>query len=400
MFINSVPLPIMITTRKTIILFYHNNIMLQIAIVIIVILFFIIIKYKFNFWSYQPVFHFYDLHYWFNSIGIKNHDLPIKNKYYNSCIDTINFATLRKSKLRQYLKLIQTNYLQNKENKFYPLTKNIMPYFMSHNFPCFISFYIELDKIVGSITTRPLHASINNGNNAEFDVYYVDYLCVDLKHRKMGIAPQLIQTHEYNQRHLNQKISVSLFKREGDLTGIVPLCFYKTYCFDMLGWCQPTPFPTKQLVKCDAQNIYVLRDFINDNPFSINIFPEYSNLLTLIETKNIHAYILLENSEIISAYFFRKTCVFIKKNMEVLSCFASINATLLKTFTHGFKLALSAVVRSHTFHYLAIENISHNNYIIDNIKLKTHPFIESPTAYFFYNFIYSTFESNKVLIIN
>jgi len=336
----------------------------------------------------------------FNSIGIKNHDLPTKNKYYNSQIKTIDFATLSKSKLQQCLKLIQINYLQNKENIFYPLTKNIMPYFISHNFPCFISFYTDLDKIIGLITTRPLTVSINGDDNAIFNVYYVDYLCVDLKHRKMGIAPQLIQTHEYHQRYLNKKISVSLFKREGELTGIVPICVYKTFCFDMFGWCQPTPFPTKKMVKCDAQNIYLLGDFIKDNPFDINIVPEYSNLLTLIETKNIHVYMLLENLEIISVYFFRKSCIYIKKNMEVLTCFASINDAPQKTFVHGFKLALSEIVKTHTFHYLAIENISHNNYIIDNIKLKTNPFIESPTAYFFYNFIYSTFNSNNVLIIN
>jgi hypothetical protein len=373
---------------------------LFIGIVIFIILI-IIIKSRFNFWSYQPVFHFYDIHYWFNSIGIKNHDLPAKNKYYNSQIKTIKFATLTKSKLQQALKLIQTNYLKNNENIFYPLTKNIMPYFLSHNFPCFISLFEESDQVRGLITTRPLNVSINNGNeNAKFGVYYVDYLCVDVKHRKIGIAPQLIQTHEYNQRHSNNKISASLFKREGVLTGIVPLCVYKTYCFNMAGWCQPEYFQKKKIVKCDAQNIYALRDFINDNPFAINIVSEYSNILTLIETKNIYVYILLENSQIISTYFFRKTCVYIKKNMEVISCFASINATSLKSFTHGFKLALSAIVRSHTFHYLAIENISHNNYIIDNIKLKTRPLFDSPTAYFFYNFIYSTFESNKVLIIN
>ena len=249
-------------------------------LIIIIIIIIIIFKCKFNFWSYQPVFHFYDIQYWFNSIGIKNHDLPIKNKYYNSNINTIDFATLSKSKLQECLKLIQLNYLQNQENIFYPLTKNIMPYFMSYNSPCFISFYPNLDKTIGLMTTRPLHITINGGVDTNFDAYYVDYLCVDLKHRKIGIAPQLIQTHEYHQRYFNQKISVSLFKREGELTGIIPICVYKTICFNMQGWCQPEPFQKKSLVKCDAQNIYLLRDFINDNPFSINIVTEYSNLLT------------------------------------------------------------------------------------------------------------------------
>ena len=43
----------------------------------------------------------------------------------------------------------------------------------------------------------------------------------------------MIQTHEYNQSHKNKNICVSLFKREEELTGIIPLTIYKTYCFPL-----------------------------------------------------------------------------------------------------------------------------------------------------------------------
>jgi hypothetical protein len=52
------------------------------------------------------------------------------------------------------------------------------------------------------------------------------------------------------------------------------------------------------------------------------------------------------------------------------------------------------------YHYLAIEDVSDNKYIIDNIKVKTHPTFESPTAYFFYNYARSPFDANRALIIN
>ena len=52
------------------------------------------------------------------------------------------------------------------------------------------------------------------------------------------------------------------------------------------------------------------------------------------------------------------------------------------------------------FGFAAIESISHNNVIINNLLLKTAPLIISPTAYFFYNFAYNTFKPEKVLIIN
>jgi hypothetical protein len=52
------------------------------------------------------------------------------------------------------------------------------------------------------------------------------------------------------------------------------------------------------------------------------------------------------------------------------------------------------------FGFCAIENVSNNNIILNNIIKKTKPLIISPTAYFFYNFAYPTFDSEKVLIIN
>jgi len=86
--------------------------------------------------------------------------------------------------------------------------------------------------------------------------------------------------------------------------------------------------------------------------------------------------------------------------MEVLACFASISNCDNNIFTQGFKISFWKIANENFFGYSAIENISHNNIIIDNIILKTKPSIISPTAYFFYNFAYPTFQSNKVLVIN
>ena len=51
------------------------------------------------------------------------------------------------------------------------------------------------------------------------------------------------------------------------------------------------------------------------------------------------------------------------------------------------------------YKYLVVEKISHNDSIIQNLIIKTHPVI-SKTAYFFYNFAYHTFDSNRTFIIN
>jgi hypothetical protein len=128
---------------------------------------------------------------------------------------------------------------------------------------------------------------------------------------------------------------------------------------------------------------------------------EASNLIQLIKTNNVFVYVILLEHEVICAYFFRKSCTFVEKNMEVLGCFASINSSDNSDdiFIQGFKINFWTIAEKHHFGFSAIENISHNNIIINNLLLKTYPLVKSPTAYFFYNFAYHTFKPNKCLII-
>ena len=384
---------------------------------------YIYIRIKYGFWVVQPVFHVYDFFYMFNPPGIICNLLPEKNKYTNfKNVDTTVFSELSQLKQTRLVNFIRSNYLQNKDNVFSPQSENIIPYFVGHNTKSFISFYNEdnflMDvkkgslisdkKVIGVMTTRPIHIVINNDDNsnskdAKFDAYYVDYLCVDKMYRKKGIAPQIIQTHEYNQRHLNKNIVVSLFKREDELTGIVPMCVYSTYGFSVDKWTKPTELhPSYKLLEVNPQNYTFLFDFIkkNNTQFDIVINTEVTNIIELIKTKNIFIYTILLDDEIICAYFFRKTCTFVEKNMEVLNCFASIKDCDDNIFIQGFKISFWKIASENYFGFAAIEEISHNNIIISNLKIKTHPLIISPTAYFFYNFAYSTFHSEKVLIIN
>ena len=387
--------------------------------VLIIFIIYIYIRLKYGFWVVQPVFHIYDFIYMLNPPGIINHNLPEKNKYTNfKSIDTTMFQEVSEIKKSRLVNFIRSNYLQNKENIFSPKSENIIPYFNGHNAKSFISFYneenlmldlkkgtmVEDKKIIGIMSSRPIHVVINNNDkDAKFDAYYVDYLCVDKMYRKKGIAPQIIQTHEYNQRHLNKNIVVSLFKREDELTGIVPLCFYSTYGFSVNKWIKPDELhPSYKMLEINPQNYHFLFDFIknNNNKFDIVINTEVTNIIELIKTNNIFIYVILLDNEIICAYFFRKTCTFIEKNMEVLSCFASINNCDDNIFIQGFKISFWKIAAEKYFGFAAIEEISHNNIIIDNLKIKTTPLIVSPTAYFFYNFAYPTFKSDRVLIIN
>uniref|UniRef100_A0A6C0KR56 glycylpeptide N-tetradecanoyltransferase n=1 Tax=viral metagenome TaxID=1070528 RepID=A0A6C0KR56_9ZZZZ len=389
-------------------------------LIICIILFFIYIKIKYKFWVLQPVFHFYDIYYWFVNVGIIRDELPQKNRYTNfKNIITKSLENIDKVVIKEIIMLIQLNYLRNDENKYLPKKENIIPYFKGHNAKTFISYFsepellidnktgltIETNKIIGVITSRPLHVKIKD---KEFDVYYVDYLCVNKNWRKKNIAPQLIQTHEYNQSHSNKKISVSLFKREEELTGIIPLTVYKTYCYNMNFWGQPENLsPGVSLLTCDNQNIFFMYNFLNEKKenFDIIIYPEMGNIIELVNTKNLYIKMLVykNTGNIEALYIFKKTCTFIKKEKEIISLIASVKGSNIddNEFIKGFKQSLWVLKKENKiFAYLMVEDISDNKKIINNLSIKTHPEIVTTMAYFFYNFAYNPFKSEKCLIIN
>lgn len=409
-------------------MYYFNNHIHYIAYTLLILILIILliaayIKMKFRFWTLQPVFHIYDFHYYFCSPGIINPELPEKNKYCNfKEIESINYNLLSELQINKFVRFINSNYLKNEDNCFTPTKSNILPYFEGHNSTSMFSFYYEDEllmdlkkgttvqekRLIGAMTTRPVNILIKSGRSKiKLSVNYVDYLCVDRMYRKKGIAPQIIQTHHYNQRRNNKKIMVSLFKREDNLTGIVPLCVYNTYGYDMTFWNKPyelTP-NVASLIECGNTNIQHLLDFMRENvegKFDIFIQPEISNILELIKTKNMYIYMMSCQGEVKSVYFYKKSCTFIRKGCEAICCIASINNFSNKKtdlFIQGFKNTLWKVANENNFKFLIIEDISDNNLIIDNLQLKSKPNIISPTAYFFYNYIYHTLKSNKMLML-
>ena len=399
-------------------------------IIMIIVIFFLYIRLKYKFWALQPVFHFYDVYYWFINVGVIRKELPEKNKYVNlKNITTKVFEDIDELTKKQIVSLIRLNYLRNGENVFNPKKENIDSYFIGHNAKTFWSYFsekeilidnktgkiIEENKIIGVMTSRPLHVKINKGSS--FDVYYVDYLCVNKDWRKKNIAPQLIQTHEYNQSYNNKNICVSLFKREEELTGIIPLTIYKTYCFSLKNnLIRNEELDVRiKLLTGDKLNIYYLYNFINEmiknemiknemkKKMDIIIYPEISNIVELIESKNLFIKMLVIDGNIEAVYIFRKTCTYIENEKEILSCIGSINGNILtnEEFIKGFKMSLWSIIKDNkNFKYVTIEDISDNACIINNICIKMYPIAISPMAYFFYNFAYNSFKSEKCLIIN
>lgn len=406
------------------------------------------------FWSIQPVFHYWWLPYWLYDRGIVRADLPRSTRFLNQhAVKTWTTGDLSDDQWREWTQLVQTQYHWEAASRFSPALANIQPYFIGHEAPCYCSMYLQpnpvldVDKgevrqmsprVIGAITSRPLNVTFCNTHQT-IPVYYVDYLCVDTKHRKKGIAPQLIQTHEYNQSHRNRAICVSLFKREEELTGIVPITCFQTVCFPM-----PTFAPTEALgyavvpvsqacaaTYCDGMSRF--RDAAGNGRQQLWIAPSHGNQMNLICTGNWQVYMLLHlhrPQPVAALYFFRDTCIQIGKSdgssgSRVLSCFAAVRDyddlpagdegdTL---FLFGFQRAVAAACKPAVsdatrekkstapnaphaaFGYLAIEGISDTALLTQYLRSTLTPIATSLMAYYFYNFVHRPIAPERCVVL-
>lgn len=436
------------------------------SIIAIAILIYIVIVYyrlSHKFWAIQPVWHYNDLYYIFYNPHIVRIDPPDKTRYCNfDNINTVEYSSISDNEKEQFVDFIRSQYFNEDTNVYQPSVENISPYLKNSKHSSYISLYMipqivdnvqtkELEKeleIVGSITSRSLnvylqsrdpiytlsdlhgHTNVNNASKSktlQMPVYYVDNLCVDKKHRNRNIATNLIQTHIYNHRYKNTNIVVCLFKREDELTNIVPACTFTSYCFRMHKWGPPNKLPPNiKVVTCTPQTIYYFYDFLDTfksssttttgkstDDLSLIITPDIESLGELITTNNLFVFLLMneETKTSIATFVFRKVCTFIDKDLgeDIIASIASLKAPSCpeELFIAGFKNALWSIIgdnggkhSSGSFKYLSVETISHNSIIYKNLRKHTPPVIRSKTAYFWYNFIHHPLNAKDVFIIN
>jgi ribosomal protein S18 acetylase RimI-like enzyme len=397
-----------------------------IIIIILILIIFVYMRLKFPFWSKQPVFHIYDLLYYIFPPGIIRLELPDKEDKYNNFqnVKTIPFDKLSLIEKKDFEIFIGQHFLRNKQIHYAPKSDNIWTYMEGlEGGPTFISFYrkdnmlvnvksneiVSKDKIIGTMVSYPLQVVIHNGRpDAFFNIYYVDYLCVHSDYRNQEIAPQLIQTHHYNQRYGNDDIQISLFKREGELTAAVPLCFYTVYGYNIEKLTMT--LSNKQLsssihtVEVSHKNMSTLVDFMKDtqHQFDISISPSLSNLAGLIKTENVYVYLLIENHEVLSAHFFKKQCSYVEEDKEILNCFVSIISRniSMEIIEVGFIECTKKIVTKYpSYSVLLVEDKSNNVELNKQLFVDVRPMYKIPCAYYFYNFAYPSFKPEKTLIM-
>tara|TARA_R110002074_G_scaffold139058_1_gene284536 strand:- start:181 stop:1440 length:1260 start_codon:yes stop_codon:yes gene_type:complete len=413
---------------------------LIIICVIIFIVFNCYIKIRYKFWSRQPVFHYYNLLFWLFPRGIIDKNLPISNKYCDFInIETKNFIACDNNLLNEIVTFIKTYYVTHCSCNYEPSLSNFSSYFTGSNHKTFISIYykptvilnsdnsfINDKQIIGIMTTRPINITITKCDT--FLAYYVDNLCIHNSYRKQNIAPKLIQTTHYTQRHKNKDSHVSLFKREGEITGIVPLTKYNTYQFNLSSIDKPNTINCgTHIIEITKLNMSLLIDFIYSKKhlFDCIVLPDINQIINLVSNNTYIIYGIIENNDFKAVYFFKDSQMIynlegkreniinnhnikktinkrnINKKLKSIDFFASINLfNDDKLFINCFNLVLSKCNKNKTFTLITIENISCNYIIINNLfMLNKNPIIVSPTAYFYYNYARKKILPEKALII-
>ena len=391
---------------------YIGYYILFIFIILLIIKYYIYKKY--GFWYYQPVFHYYDIKYWLFSIGVINKTLPKTNKFCNFYnVKSFNFIDIPEKEIEEYIDFIQKFYYNKNGCKYLPTKEKFITYFESNNKKSIISLY-EKDFLQAIITSRNINITLNHKT---LQAYYVDNLCVHRMYRKEGIAPQIIQTHEYNQAHMNNSYQVSLFKREGELTGIVPLTSYPTKQYKIIkDFQRVNMMNSKNLIKITHQNINLLINFIYENKdrFSCVILPDISCLINLIKKETYYVYGILDKDKLLACYFFKDSEMIYEDDQstekkalstekkalstekKALDFFASINNTDQNLFLNTLNNILKKFTKE--FDYLTIEYTSDNIEFVDYFS-KSLQTINSPTAYFLYNYVIKPIDAKKCFII-
>ena len=408
------------------------------------------LRLKMPFWHTQPVFHLYNLKYWFRPPGQLGGSPPNDEKGYAlsnptaSGIAANKFVNLQNNefiaitddlvapgsvalasnlKFNQICNFIKDYYVIHKNASYKPTPTDILAYLQSNNHPSYFNLYQEPrmlfekgvpsstmdNEILGVISARVLNVILYAKSNKkiEFPVYYIDNLCVKPDYRKKGIPPQMIQTLYHRISRANPKVRAYMFKREGQLNAIVPLVCYSTHAFDITIFipdCLITG--AMNIIEIGGQQLNVLFDFIKAQmtKFKCVVLPDMSNLLHLIKSGKLLIYGLLFAGGLIAVYVFRPLELYYetKKAVECIAVIsncltseillAGFNTSLLKMRERKDEKRADILLFEETAHSKPIiAALQKNAYVKCNFK--------SPTAFFLYNYISYSFDAEKTLLI-
>jgi hypothetical protein len=390
---------------------------------------FVYIKIRYPFWNNQPVYHSYDFwRYNYSSQFVVSQYRPIKTKYCDfSNIKTTDYSEISEYEKTNLTNLLQCYYIPTEEIIHNIQTNDVDAYLTGQSMPSFVSLYIDIEykvhydktsietveprlKPTGCISSRCMKFLYKEKSNSrtyvETPIYYIDFLAVNPEKDVKALSRKLLQTHEYNQRIKNQKVLVSLIKKEIELfDGVVPLVHFRTYLFHLRNIHFPKLPPHHEVLQITTENIdiildffYLLKNSINTNPFSFDIMIslEVGNIIALIKQRLLYVFCLRNGENILGIYFVKDAKMQYEKlnqadiDNNTLHCIGSItNCESNQVFYLGYLHGLRQIIeKNREFKMILMEEIGHNCYLVNLWREKHTPVFINDTAYYLFNMIY------------
>ena len=375
------------------------------------VLFAMYIRVKFKFWAIQPVFHLYDLNHWLFPNRIIQTELPTMNAYVDRFhIHTYNLSDTPECILQSATQLIQNHYLRTKSIEYIPSKEDIF----QHPYNSFLSVYTTnllslktctndnpmVPTLLGVITARPLNITLNK---TVLKVHYIDNLTVDIHHRKEGIAPKLIQTHHYHIRQLVPDTKICLFKREGDMTAIVPLLRFNISGYDLKDIIHlPTPFTSLKLNRIDKHNFNDFKTFCTSisKRFRCCIHMDSLNVYDLILKEKLIIYGLFNHCTPVCYYVFRPLSCTMDYDKPCIELITTLNDTTNSIFFKGFQSSCKRIMKKYKVSRVLIEETGNTCQLIHTFKDYNLSYKSiCPSAFFLYNYACYSVKPEECMVL-
>jgi hypothetical protein len=363
------------------------------------------VRLSFPFWAQQPVFHVYDWALYVSSPRVLHPGPPRPTPWVREdLVSTQGAASHTLSDLVSFLDQHYFRHPHHPDNRFAPTQRWWQASIQSDAPTSLVSIYRppSSPSPYGMLTSRLVSC---RGRHWPSDVWYVDYLCVHVAHRKQQVAPTLIQTHEAYQRRHFPSYPVSVFKREGELTGIVPLVVYDTplWAWTSLSLPKSLSLPASWSVRLLDETHTSVWDHVERvtaRRWSVFLRPRGTHLQDQLREQVASLAVLEHQGRVQALYLFRRTCTWMTRvRGEVMSCGGAIRLHpkkgSLATFRAGFHEALRLVMaQCPSIGFVAMEPLADQR----DLFLSSPPVCTTRMAYFAYNFAHPTVAASSCWI--
>lgn len=373
---------------------------LLIIIPLIILLVYVCIRLLYPFWSWQPVYHKYDIWRFFQSEPYIIHEtIPTVNKYYNPrSIITSPFLNTNEDEQRKMISFLQSNYTVS-ENVIYIMSLSYLQTLLSgHSKQIMVSIQRSPEKLpfvdiwLGLMLSYPVQMVYNKNS---ITANYWHTVCTDKFVKQKHSTRELIQTHERKCRNAMVDVKASLFKKEIYLCdGVVPTLSLYSYTY-ILPVPKDVDLPKSIAFQRVANQKYdndIIVEFIESltTEFQWAVYPSLPYMNQMLKKEYWFMYMLVDTeNKPIAYYVFKHTCVFYEEaDGYALQLVGTLQKCSQFVFQLGFMKSLHDIITTSNkrdIHYkmLWADSISHNT----QLDLG-QPVFTNPTAYYTYNMVY------------